>query len=149
MFVCIHTTCNVSLLNKCSRSIIYINIRLSTPCLLQIHNEGKDTHTLCYIYKSRKFILYFLGRRATVMECEHGPRKRSNALKKMIHLHGHKNAIKKIPNLTCPARLFVKKVRKFPQYRVPIDADPKVLRQLQEQSLKLIRHAGFNTGEIR
>lgn len=90
-----------------------------------------------------------VGRRATVMECEHGPRKRSNALKRMLQHHGQKHALKKIPNLTCPARLFVKKVRKFPQYRVPTDADPKLLRQLQEQSLKLVRQAGFHTGEIR
>ena len=83
------------------------------------------------------------------MECEYGPRKRNNALKRMIQLHGHKNALAKIPNLTCPARLFVKKVRKFPQFRVPSDADPKVLRQLQEQSLKLVRQHGFQTGEIR
>lgn len=90
-----------------------------------------------------------VGRRATVMECEYGPRKRSNAIKRMIQMHGHKNTMKKIPNLTCPARLFVKKVRKFPQFKVPADSDPKYLRQLQEQSLKLVRNAGFNTGEVR
>ena len=83
------------------------------------------------------------------MECEYGPRKRSNALKRMIQVHGHKNANKRIPTLTCPARLFVKKVRKFPQYKVPLDADAKLVRQLQEQSLKLVRQAGFKAGEIR
>ena len=50
------------------------------------------------------------------MECEYGTRKRSNALKRMRQIHGSKNVMKKIPNLTCPARLFVKKVRKFQQY---------------------------------
>ena len=92
---------------------------------------------------------FLVGRRATVMECEYGPRKRNNALKRMRLLHGNKNAIRNIPNLTCPARLFVKKVRKFPQYRVPTDVDQKLMRQLQEQSLKCVRKAGFNTGEVR
>lgn len=83
------------------------------------------------------------------MECEYGPRKRSNALKRMAQMHSHKNGLKKIPNLTCPARLFVKKVRKFPQFRVPLEADAKVVRTLQEQSLKLVRQAGIHAGEIR
>ena len=90
-----------------------------------------------------------IGRRATVMECEHGPRKRHNALKRLVQLHGDSDVAKKIPNMTCPARLFVKKVRKFPQCSVPLDADPKLLRQLQEQSLKHVRDTGLWAGEIR
>lgn len=81
------------------------------------------------------------------MECEHGPRKRSNALKRMAAMSGQK--LKKVPNLTCPARLFVKKVRKFPQYRVPPDADPKIIRGMQEHALKMVRSNGVNSGEIR
>jgi len=81
------------------------------------------------------------------MECEHGPRKRSNALKRMAAMSGQKS--KKIPNLTCPARLFVKKVKKFPQYRVPPDSDPKVVRGMQEHALKMVRSHGVTSGEIR
>ena len=92
-------------------------------------------------------IFAILGRRATVMECEHGPRKRSNALKRMAAMSGQK--LKKVPNLTCPVRLFVKKVRKFPQYRVPLEADAKIIRGMQEHALKMVRSNGVNSGEIR
>jgi len=57
--------------------------------------------------------------------------------------------LKKIPNLTCPARLFVKKVRKFPQYQVPREADAKVIRGMQEHALKMVRSNGIKSGEIR
>ena len=67
----------------------------------------------------------------------------------MVQMHDQNNPSKKISTLTCPARLFVKKVRKFPQFKVPIDSDPKVLRQLQEHSLRHVRQSGFESGETR
>ncbi|XP_047145209.1 calcium-responsive transcription factor isoform X1 [Hydra vulgaris] len=90
-----------------------------------------------------------IGRRATVYECEHGPRKRTSIVKRIVQMHDQNNSTKKIPTFTCPARLFVKKVRKFPQFKVPVDSDPKLLRQLQEHSLRHVRQSGFESGETR
>jgi len=94
-----------------------------------------------------------IGRRATVMECEHGPRKKTNALKRMFNSSpADKSSLKNVVNLTCPARVFVKKVRKFPEFKVISTTDPKVLRTHQEQSLKQLRELGMNTwngGEVR
>ena len=84
------------------------------------------------------------------MECEHGPRKKTNALKRMLSNSQDKEALKNIVNLTCPARLFVKKVRKFPEYQVDPNTDPKILRTQQEQALKQLRTSGMETqGEVR
>eukprot|EP00794_Sanderia_malayensis_P012832 gene12832-14150_t len=94
-----------------------------------------------------------IGRRATVMECEHGPRKKTNALKRMFNSSPvDKASLKSIVNLTCPARVFIKKVRKFPEFKVTSTTDPKILRTHQEQSLKQLRDLGMNTwtgGEVR
>ena len=87
------------------------------------------------------------------MECEHGPRKKTNALKRMFNSSpADKASLKNIVNLTCPARVFIKKVRKFPEFKVVSTTDPKILRSHQEQSLKQLRELGMSTwtgGEIR
>eukprot|EP00795_Rhopilema_esculentum_P005130 gene5130-251_t len=94
-----------------------------------------------------------IGRRATVMECEHGPRKKTNALKRMFNSSpADKASLKSVVNLTCPSRVFIKKVRKFPEFKVVSTTDPKILRVHQEQALKQLRELGMNTwsgGEIR
>ncbi|KAG5283021.1 hypothetical protein AALO_G00037390 [Alosa alosa] len=72
------------------------------------------------------------GSRAIVMECQFGPRRKGLQPKKSSELESQSANYK----ATCPARIYIKKVRKFPEYRVPTDpkVDKKVVRQEQEKA---------------
>ncbi|XP_036396900.1 calcium-responsive transcription factor [Megalops cyprinoides] len=73
------------------------------------------------------------GSRAIVMECQFGPRRKGVQPKKMAEQEICPSTQYKA---TCPARIYIKKVRKFPEYRVPTDpkVDKKVVRQEQEKA---------------
>ncbi|KAJ8004420.1 hypothetical protein DPEC_G00135530 [Dallia pectoralis] len=86
------------------------------------------------------------GSRAIVMECEFGPRRKG--------LQPKKTAEQTIAHIdykaTCPARIYIKKVRKFPQYHVPTDpkVDKKVVRQEQEKAFFNLRKTFWDVGGV-
>lgn len=87
----------------------------------------------------------FPGRRATVMECQYGPRRKGAVTKKQIGYDEHTNPMKR-HRPTCPARIYVKKVRKFPDFRIDPNLEGKNVRQAQERALTALRLAGVNVG---
>uniref|UniRef100_A0A8D1Y045 Calcium responsive transcription factor n=1 Tax=Sus scrofa TaxID=9823 RepID=A0A8D1Y045_PIG len=58
------------------------------------------------------------GSRAVVMECQYGPRRKGFQLKKISEQESRSCQLYKA---TCPARIYIKKVQKFPEYRVPTE----------------------------
>uniref|UniRef100_UPI003AAEAD2F LOW QUALITY PROTEIN: calcium-responsive transcription factor-like n=1 Tax=Centroberyx gerrardi TaxID=166262 RepID=UPI003AAEAD2F len=83
------------------------------------------------------------GSRAIVMECQYGPRRKGLQPKKnseQPQLQDYK--------ATCPARIYIKKVRKFPEFRVPSEptADRKTVRQEQEKAFCSLRSQTLSTG---
>ncbi|XP_053554657.1 calcium-responsive transcription factor [Bombina bombina] len=75
------------------------------------------------------------GSRAIVMECQYGPRRKGVQPRRVVE---NDNAIYKA---TCPARIYIKKVKKFPLYRVPTDPkfDKKLIRIEQEKAFNLLK----------
>ncbi|KAF4109441.1 hypothetical protein G5714_010514 [Onychostoma macrolepis] len=78
------------------------------------------------------------GSRAIVMECQFGPRRKGVQPKKGSEQETNQNILYKA---TCPARIYIKKVRKFLEYKVPTDpkVDKKVVRQEQEKAFSTSR----------
>ncbi|XP_078142410.1 calcium-responsive transcription factor isoform X1 [Centroberyx gerrardi] len=77
------------------------------------------------------------------MECQYGPRRKGLQPKKnseQPQLQDYK--------ATCPARIYIKKVRKFPEFRVPSEptADRKTVRQEQEKAFCSLRSQTLSTG---
>ncbi|XP_048455109.1 calcium-responsive transcription factor isoform X3 [Rhincodon typus] len=86
------------------------------------------------------------GSRAIVMECQFGPRRKGVQPKK-IEQESISNQYYKA---TCAARIYIKKVRKFPEYRVPTDPkiDKKIIRQEQEKAFNMLKKNGFDVGGV-
>ncbi|XP_038644416.1 calcium-responsive transcription factor-like isoform X1 [Scyliorhinus canicula] len=86
------------------------------------------------------------GSRAIVMECQFGPRRKGVQPKKIEQ----ENISNPHYKATCAARIYIKKVRKFPEYRVPIDPkiDKKVIRQEQEKAFNMLKKNGFDIGGV-
>ncbi|KAG1945629.1 calcium-responsive transcription factor [Pimephales promelas] len=87
------------------------------------------------------------GSRASVMECQFGPRRKGVQLKKGSEQETNQNILYKA---TCPARIYIKKVRKFPEYKVPTDpkVDKKVVRQEQEKAFFNLKKSLWDVGGI-
>ncbi|KAM6946162.1 calcium-responsive transcription factor [Aplochiton taeniatus] len=84
------------------------------------------------------------GSRAIVMECQYGPRRKGLQPKKT-------NKLDSIDyKATCPARIYIKKVRKFPEYKVSVDrqVDKKLLRLEQEKAFSTLRKKLRDTGGV-
>ncbi|XP_071977320.1 calcium-responsive transcription factor [Engystomops pustulosus] len=78
------------------------------------------------------------GSRAIVMECQYGPRRKGSQPKKS----GESETIAgQMYKATCPARIYIKKVKKFPSYRVPTDPkiDKKLIKLEQEKAFNLLK----------
>lgn len=88
---------------------------------------------------------FAVGRRATVMECQYGPRRKGAVNKKQPDYNEHGSPVKK-HRPTCPARIYIKKVRKFPEFRIDPTLDAKHVRQAQERALTALRLAGVDIG---
>ncbi|KAL2080888.1 hypothetical protein ACEWY4_022741 [Coilia grayii] len=86
------------------------------------------------------------GSRAIVMECQFGPRRKGLQPKKSSELESQSPDYK----ATCPARIYIKKVRKFPEYRVPTDpkVDKKVVRQEQEKAFFNLKKSLWDVGGV-
>ncbi|XP_049340552.1 calcium-responsive transcription factor isoform X3 [Astyanax mexicanus] len=87
------------------------------------------------------------GSRAIVMECQFGPRRKGVQLKKGTGQETSQNPSYKA---TCPARIYIKKVRKFPDYKVPVDpkVDKKLVRQEQEKAFCNLKKKLWDTGGV-
>ncbi|XP_056107686.1 calcium-responsive transcription factor isoform X2 [Rhinichthys klamathensis goyatoka] len=87
------------------------------------------------------------GSRASVMECQFGPRRKGVQPKKGSEQETNQNILYKA---TCPARIYIKKVRKFPEYKVPTDpkVDKKVVRQEQEKAFFNLKKSLWDAGGI-
>ncbi|NWH71870.1 CARTF factor, partial [Piaya cayana] len=87
------------------------------------------------------------GSRATVMECQYGPRRKGLQPKKAgepENTSGH------LYKATCPARIYIKKVQKFPEYRVPTDPkiDKKIVRMEQEKAFNMLKKNLIEAGGV-
>ncbi|XP_036424112.1 calcium-responsive transcription factor isoform X2 [Colossoma macropomum] len=87
------------------------------------------------------------GSRAIVMECQFGPRRKGVQPKKGTVQEANQNSSYKA---TCPARIYIKKVQKFPEYKVPVDpkVDKKVVRQEQEKAFFNLKKKLWDTGGV-
>ncbi|KAI4875886.1 hypothetical protein NFI96_032035 [Prochilodus magdalenae] len=87
------------------------------------------------------------GSRAIVMECQFGPRRKGVQSKRGTAQDANQNSSYKA---TCPARIYIKKVRKFPEYKVPVDpkVDKKVVRQEQEKAFFNLKKKLWDTGGV-
>lgn len=85
------------------------------------------------------------GRRATVMECQYGPRRKGSVNKKQVDYDEHGHPVKR-HRPTCPARIYIKKVRKFPEFRIDPNLEGKNIRQAQERALTALRLVGVHIG---
>nr|XP_023422757.1 calcium-responsive transcription factor isoform X2 [Cavia porcellus] len=87
------------------------------------------------------------GSRAVVMECQYGPRRKGFQLKKISEQESRSCHRYKA---TCPARIYIKKVQKFPEYRVPTDPkiDKKIIRMEQEKAFNMLKKNLVDAGGV-
>ncbi|XP_068804193.1 calcium-responsive transcription factor isoform X2 [Struthio camelus] len=104
------------------------------------------------------------GSRAIVMECQYGPRRKGFQPKKAGE---QESASGHLYKATCPARIFlfsfffffssphlgriyIKKVQKFPEYRVPTDPkiDKKIIRMEQEKAFNMLKKNLIDAGGV-
>ncbi|XP_070771212.1 calcium-responsive transcription factor-like [Enoplosus armatus] len=85
------------------------------------------------------------GSRAIVMECQFGPRRKG-----LQPNRSSEPAAEVTYKATCPARIYIKKVRKFPEFRVPTEptADRKTVRQEQEKAFQSLKNQNLETGGV-
>ncbi|KGL80299.1 Calcium-responsive transcription factor, partial [Tinamus guttatus] len=87
------------------------------------------------------------GSRAIVMECQYGPRRKGFQPKKAGDQEcasGH------LYKATCPARIYIKKVQKFPEYKVSTDPkiDKKIIRMEQEKAFNMLKKNLIDAGGV-
>uniref|UniRef100_A0A8C4PGJ9 Calcium responsive transcription factor n=1 Tax=Equus asinus asinus TaxID=83772 RepID=A0A8C4PGJ9_EQUAS len=87
------------------------------------------------------------GSRAVVMECQYGPRRKGFQLKKISE---HESRSCQLYKATCPARIYIKKVQKFPEYKVPTDPkiDKKIIRMEQEKAFNMLKKNLVDAGGV-
>ncbi|NXW45593.1 CARTF factor, partial [Nyctiprogne leucopyga] len=87
------------------------------------------------------------GSRAIVMECQYGPRRKGFQPKKAGEQESTSGHLYKA---TCPARIYIKKVQKFPEYRVPTDPkiDKKIIRMEQEKAFNMLKKNLMDAGGV-
>ncbi|XP_059962077.1 calcium-responsive transcription factor [Mesoplodon densirostris] len=87
------------------------------------------------------------GSRAVVMECQYGPRRKGFQFKKISEQESRSCQLYKA---TCPARIYIKKVQKFPEYRVPTDPkiDRKIIRMEQEKAFNMLKKNLVDAGGV-
>ncbi|XP_015262996.1 PREDICTED: calcium-responsive transcription factor [Gekko japonicus] len=87
------------------------------------------------------------GSRAIVMECQYGPRRKGFQPRKSSE---QENVSCQLYKATCPARIYIKKVQKFPEYRVPTDPkiDKKIIRMEQEKAFNMLKKNLIEVGGV-
>ncbi|XP_070694808.1 calcium-responsive transcription factor-like isoform X3 [Pempheris klunzingeri] len=85
------------------------------------------------------------GSRAIVMECQFGPRRRG-----LQPIRSSERTAQVPYKATCPARIYIKKVRKFPEFKVPREsaADRKTVRQEQEKAFQSLKTQNLESGGV-
>ncbi|XP_030310149.1 calcium-responsive transcription factor [Calypte anna] len=85
--------------------------------------------------------------RAIIMECQYGPRRKRIQPKAAGEQEGTSGHLYKA---TCPARIYIKKVQKFPEYRVPTDPriDKKIIRMEREKSFNMLKKNLIDAGGV-
>lgn len=74
------------------------------------------------------------------MECQYGPRRKG--IKVKIECNENDKPVKKAHRPTCPARIYIKRVRKFPEYKIEKRHEGTAgLRLAQERALTALRVA--------
>ncbi|XP_072788476.1 calcium-responsive transcription factor isoform X5 [Taeniopygia guttata] len=81
------------------------------------------------------------------MECQYGPRRKGFQPKKAGEQESTSSQLYKA---TCPARIYIKKVQKFPEYRVPTDPkiDKKIIRMEQEKAFNMLKKNLIDAGGV-
>ncbi|XP_035754971.1 calcium-responsive transcription factor isoform X3 [Egretta garzetta] len=81
------------------------------------------------------------------MECQYGPRRKGFQPKKAPEQESTSGHLYKA---TCPARIYIKKVQKFPEYRVPTDPkiDKKIIRMEQEKAFNMLKKNLIDAGGV-
>ncbi|XP_071113137.1 calcium-responsive transcription factor-like [Haliotis cracherodii] len=78
------------------------------------------------------------GSRAVVQECQYGPRRKGNPKKQLdIPIKGEYRQ-------TCPARIYIKKVRKFPEFYVSTTLDKKSLKIAMDKAFQDLKDRGVD-----
>ncbi|KAL8183861.1 UNVERIFIED_CONTAM: hypothetical protein K2H54_054739 [Gekko kuhli] len=87
------------------------------------------------------------GSRAIVMECQYGPRRKGFQPRRS---NEQENVSCQLYKATCPARIYIKKVQKFPEYRVPTDPkiDKKIIRMEQEKAFNMLKKNLIEVGGV-
>ncbi|KAL3884171.1 hypothetical protein ACJMK2_030391 [Sinanodonta woodiana] len=80
------------------------------------------------------------GSRAVVMECQFGPRRKGALGKKLEDI-----PVKGDYRQTCPARIYIKKVRKFPEFAVDMDLDKKSLKNAMDKAFHELKQHGLDS----
>ncbi|XP_074047715.1 calcium-responsive transcription factor isoform X2 [Macrotis lagotis] len=88
------------------------------------------------------------GSRAIVMECQFGPRRKGFQTKKTGEQESTSTC--QLYKATCPARIYIKKVQKFPEYRVSTDPkiDKKIIRMEQEKAFNMLKKNLIDAGGV-
>ncbi|KAL5010254.1 hypothetical protein ScPMuIL_012559 [Solemya velum] len=81
------------------------------------------------------------GSRAVVMECQYGPRRRGNFCKKRVEKEG---MMKTDYKQTCPARIYIKKVKKFPEFAVDVNLDKKTMKLDMDKAFQQLKASGID-----
>ncbi|XP_075386094.1 calcium-responsive transcription factor [Tenrec ecaudatus] len=87
------------------------------------------------------------GSRAVVMECQYGPRRKGFQFKKVSEQESRSCQLYKA---TCPARIYIKKVQKFPEFSVSTDpkVDRKLVRMEQEKAFNTLKKNIVDAGGV-
>ncbi|XP_045151442.1 calcium-responsive transcription factor isoform X1 [Echinops telfairi] len=87
------------------------------------------------------------GSRAVVMECQYGPRRKGFQFKKVSE---QENRSCQLYKATCPARIYIKKVQKFPEFSVSTDpkVDRKLVRMEQEKAFNTLKKNIVDAGGV-
>ncbi|XP_064628152.1 calcium-responsive transcription factor-like [Lineus longissimus] len=79
------------------------------------------------------------GSRAVVMECQYGPRRKGAQIKR-----SGDPVMKAEFRQTCPARIYIKKVRKYPEYQVHVNLDKKAMKSAMDKAFQDIKQVGLD-----
>ncbi|KAL4232759.1 hypothetical protein ACF0H5_007447 [Mactra antiquata] len=73
------------------------------------------------------------GSRAVVMECQYGPRRKASWTKKQMDSSNGEY------KQTCPARIYIKKVRKFPEFKIDTSLDKKAMKISMDKAFHCLK----------
>ncbi|XP_052236823.1 calcium-responsive transcription factor-like isoform X2 [Dreissena polymorpha] len=78
------------------------------------------------------------GSRAVVMECQFGPRRKGGLAKKALEMENNEY------RQTCPARIYIKKVRKFPEFRIDPNLDKRAAKIAMDKAFHALKQQNID-----